>query len=63
MLTRDELEQVRLHAHRRERVLDAAAGLRPLARFAGLHDELCSGRDDSPPGDSERVRRAMEHMR
>jgi HD-GYP domain-containing protein (c-di-GMP phosphodiesterase class II) len=42
-LTRDEHEQVRLHAYHSERVLDAAAGLRPLARLAGSHGERCDG--------------------
>jgi len=42
-LNRDELEQVRLHAYHTERVLDAAAGLRPLARLAGSHGERCDG--------------------
>ncbi len=42
-LTRDEQEQVRLHAYHSERVLDAAAGLRPLARLAGSHGERCDG--------------------
>jgi HD-GYP domain-containing protein (c-di-GMP phosphodiesterase class II) len=42
-LTRDEHEQVRLHAYQSERVLDAAAGLRPLARLAGSHGERCDG--------------------
>jgi len=42
-LTRDEYEQVRLHAYHSERVLDAAAGLRPLARLAGSHGERCDG--------------------
>ncbi|MGE5286454.1 MAG: HD domain-containing phosphohydrolase [Micromonosporaceae bacterium] len=42
-LTRDEREQVRLHAYHSERVLDAAAGLRPLARLAGSHGERCDG--------------------
>ena len=42
-LTRDEREQVRLHAYYSERVLDAAAGLRPLARLAGSHGERCDG--------------------
>jgi HD-GYP domain-containing protein (c-di-GMP phosphodiesterase class II)/DNA-binding CsgD family transcriptional regulator len=42
-LNRDEREQVRLHAYHTERVLDAAAGLRPLARLAGSHGERCDG--------------------
>jgi DNA-binding CsgD family transcriptional regulator len=42
-LTRDEREQVRLHAYHSERVLDAAAALRPLARLAGSHGERCDG--------------------
>jgi HD-GYP domain-containing protein (c-di-GMP phosphodiesterase class II)/DNA-binding CsgD family transcriptional regulator len=42
-LNRDEREQVRLHAYHTERVLDAAAGLRPLARLAGSHCERCDG--------------------
>jgi HD-GYP domain-containing protein (c-di-GMP phosphodiesterase class II) len=42
-LTRGEHEQVRLHAYHSERVLDAAAGLRPLARLAGSHGERCDG--------------------
>jgi HD-GYP domain-containing protein (c-di-GMP phosphodiesterase class II) len=42
-LSRDEREQVRLHAYHSERVLDAAAGLRPLARLAGSHGERCDG--------------------
>jgi HD-GYP domain-containing protein (c-di-GMP phosphodiesterase class II) len=42
-LTRDERERVRLHAYHSERVLDAAAGLRPLARLAGSHGERCDG--------------------
>jgi DNA-binding CsgD family transcriptional regulator len=42
-LNRDEYEQVRLHAYHTERVLDAAAGLRPLARLAGSHGERCDG--------------------
>jgi len=42
-LSRDEHEQVRLHAYHSERVLDAAAGLRPLARLAGSHGERCDG--------------------
>ena len=42
-LTRDEQEQVRLHAYHSERVLDAAAALRPLARLAGSHGERCDG--------------------
>jgi DNA-binding NarL/FixJ family response regulator len=42
-LNRDEREQVRLHAYHTERVLDAAAALRPLARLAGSHGERCDG--------------------
>jgi HD-GYP domain-containing protein (c-di-GMP phosphodiesterase class II) len=42
-LNRDEREQVRLHCYHSERVLDAAAGLRPLARLAGSHGERCDG--------------------
>jgi DNA-binding CsgD family transcriptional regulator len=42
-LNRDEREQVRLHAYHTERVLDASAGLRPLARLAGSHGERCDG--------------------
>jgi HD-GYP domain-containing protein (c-di-GMP phosphodiesterase class II)/DNA-binding CsgD family transcriptional regulator len=42
-LNRDEREQVRLHAYHTERVLDAAGGLRPLARLAGSHGERCDG--------------------
>jgi HD-GYP domain-containing protein (c-di-GMP phosphodiesterase class II) len=42
-LTRGEREQVRLHAYHSERVLDVAAGLRPLARLAGSHGERCDG--------------------
>jgi HD-GYP domain-containing protein (c-di-GMP phosphodiesterase class II) len=42
-LTRDEREQVRLHAYHTERVLDVAPGLRPLARLAGSHGERCDG--------------------
>jgi HD-GYP domain-containing protein (c-di-GMP phosphodiesterase class II)/DNA-binding CsgD family transcriptional regulator len=42
-LNRDEREQVRLHAYHTERVLDAAAGLRPLARLAGSHGERYDG--------------------
>jgi HD-GYP domain-containing protein (c-di-GMP phosphodiesterase class II) len=42
-LTRDEREQVRLHPYHSERVLDAAAGLRPLARLAGSHGERGDG--------------------
>jgi len=42
-LTRDEHEQVRLHAYHSERVLDAAPGLRSLARLAGSHGERCDG--------------------
>ena len=42
-LNRDEREQVRLHAYHTERVLDASAGLRPLARLAGSLGERCDG--------------------
>jgi HD-GYP domain-containing protein (c-di-GMP phosphodiesterase class II) len=42
-LSRDEHEQVRLHAYHSERVLDACAALRPLARLAGSHGERCDG--------------------
>ena len=42
-LTRDDREQVRLHAYHSERVLDVAAGLRPLARLAGSHGERYDG--------------------
>jgi HD-GYP domain-containing protein (c-di-GMP phosphodiesterase class II) len=42
-LNRDEREKVRLHAYHTERVLDASAGLRPLARLAGSHGERCDG--------------------
>jgi len=42
-LTRDEREQVRLHAYHSERVLDAADGMRPLARLAGSHGERYDG--------------------
>jgi HD-GYP domain-containing protein (c-di-GMP phosphodiesterase class II) len=42
-LTRDEREQVRLHAYHSERVLDVADGLRPLGRLAGSHGERCDG--------------------
>jgi HD-GYP domain-containing protein (c-di-GMP phosphodiesterase class II) len=42
-LTRDEHEQVRLHAYHSERVLHAADGLRPLAQLAGSHGERCDG--------------------
>jgi len=42
-LSRHEQEQVRLHAYHSERVLDAAAALRPLARLAGSHGERCDG--------------------
>jgi HD-GYP domain-containing protein (c-di-GMP phosphodiesterase class II) len=42
-LTRDEQERVRLHAYHSERVLDAAASLRSLARLAGSHGERCDG--------------------
>jgi HD-GYP domain-containing protein (c-di-GMP phosphodiesterase class II) len=42
-LSRDEREQVRLHAYHSERVLDVAPGLRQLARLAGSHGERCDG--------------------
>ncbi len=42
-LNRDETERVRLHAYYSERVLDAATGLRPLARLAGAHGERADG--------------------
>ncbi len=42
-LNRAEREQVRLHAYHSERVLDAAPGLRLLARLAGSHGERCDG--------------------
>jgi HD-GYP domain-containing protein (c-di-GMP phosphodiesterase class II) len=42
-LTRDQHEQVRLHAYHSERVLDVADGLRPLARLAGAHGERYDG--------------------
>ena len=42
-LSRDESEQVRLHAYHSERVLDVAETLRPLARLAGAHGERCDG--------------------
>jgi HD-GYP domain-containing protein (c-di-GMP phosphodiesterase class II) len=42
-LTRDEREQVRLHAYHTERVLDVSPGLRPLARLAGSHGERYDG--------------------
>jgi HD-GYP domain-containing protein (c-di-GMP phosphodiesterase class II) len=42
-LTRDEQEQVRLHAYHSERVLGVADGLRTLARLAGSHGERCDG--------------------
>jgi HD-GYP domain-containing protein (c-di-GMP phosphodiesterase class II) len=42
-LTRDEQEQVRLHAYHSERVLEAADSLRTLARLAGSHGERCDG--------------------
>jgi HD-GYP domain-containing protein (c-di-GMP phosphodiesterase class II)/DNA-binding CsgD family transcriptional regulator len=42
-LTRDERERVRLHAYHTERVLEAAGGLRPLARLAGAHGERSDG--------------------
>jgi HD-GYP domain-containing protein (c-di-GMP phosphodiesterase class II) len=42
-LTRDQREQVRLHAYHSERVLDVSDGLRPLARLAGAHGERYDG--------------------
>jgi HD-GYP domain-containing protein (c-di-GMP phosphodiesterase class II) len=42
-LSRDEREQVRLHAYHSERVLGIAPGLRPLARLAGSHGERGDG--------------------
>jgi HD-GYP domain-containing protein (c-di-GMP phosphodiesterase class II) len=42
-LSRDEHEQVRLHAYHSERVLEVCAALRPLARLAGSHGERCDG--------------------
>ncbi|MEP7025160.1 MAG: HD domain-containing phosphohydrolase [Actinomycetota bacterium] len=42
-LTRDEREQVRLHAYHSEWVLDIVPGLRPLARVAGSHGERSDG--------------------
>ncbi len=42
-LTRDEWEQVRLHAYHTERVLDVVAPLRSLGRLAGLHHERSDG--------------------
>jgi len=42
-LSRDEREQVRLHAYHSERVLDVPDGFRPLARLAGSHGERCDG--------------------
>ena len=42
-LTRDERERVRLHAYYSERVLEAAGGLRSLARLAGSHGERSDG--------------------
>ena len=42
-LTRDEQEQVRLHAYHSERVLQACPALRPLARLAGSHGERSDG--------------------
>jgi HD-GYP domain-containing protein (c-di-GMP phosphodiesterase class II) len=42
-LTRDESEQVRLHAYHSERVLQAAGPLRPLAGLAGSHGERGDG--------------------
>jgi HD-GYP domain-containing protein (c-di-GMP phosphodiesterase class II) len=42
-LSRDEREQVRLHAYHTERVLDASPALRQLARLAGSHGERCDG--------------------
>ncbi|HEY2725202.1 MAG TPA: HD domain-containing phosphohydrolase, partial [Pseudonocardiaceae bacterium] len=42
-LTRDEWEQVRLHAYHTERVLNVVAPLRQMGRLAGLHHERCDG--------------------
>jgi HD-GYP domain-containing protein (c-di-GMP phosphodiesterase class II) len=42
-LSRDERERVRLHAYYTERVLEAAGGLRSLARLAGSHGERSDG--------------------
>ncbi len=42
-LSRDQREQVRLHAYHSERVLDVSDGLRPLARLAGAHGERYDG--------------------
>lgn len=42
-LTRDQREQVRLHAYHSERVLEVSDGLRPLARLAGAHGERYDG--------------------
>lgn len=42
-LTRDEWEQVRLHAYHTERILETVAPLRSLGRLAGLHHERCDG--------------------
>ena len=42
-LSRHEREQVRLHAYHTERVLDAARGMRQLARLAGSHGERYDG--------------------
>jgi DNA-binding CsgD family transcriptional regulator len=42
-LTRDEQEQVRLHAYHTERVLQVCPALRPLARLAGSHGERSDG--------------------
>jgi HD-GYP domain-containing protein (c-di-GMP phosphodiesterase class II) len=42
-LSRDEHEQVRLHAYHTERVLQASPALRPLARLAGSHHERSDG--------------------
>jgi HD-GYP domain-containing protein (c-di-GMP phosphodiesterase class II) len=42
-LTRDQREQVRLHAYHSERVLSVSDGLRPLARLAGAHGERYDG--------------------
>jgi HD-GYP domain-containing protein (c-di-GMP phosphodiesterase class II) len=42
-LSRDQREQVRLHAYHSERVLDVSDALRPLARLAGAHGERYDG--------------------
>jgi HD-GYP domain-containing protein (c-di-GMP phosphodiesterase class II) len=42
-LSRDEQEQVRLHAYHSERVLQVCPALRPLARLAGSHGERADG--------------------